>query len=176
MKTSRSLLSLEAIEARRVEVGQNISELCAAARLSTRAYHFAIKGTHRLRPETLMRLWRALPSTPCAVLDEREAAKDRALYAGALAVAAPLYGVTAQAVMADPMPKRHAHARQAAAYLLHVGLGYSCRRVGAILGVSHVAVSFALKDVEDRRDDRRLDMTLDWYEQLSRPAQPGAAP
>jgi len=57
-----------------------------------------------------------------------------------------------------------AFARQVAMYLAHVGCGLSLSDTGRLFGRDRTTVAHACSLVEDRRDDARIDRTLDLLE------------
>ena len=61
-------------------------------------------------------------------------------------------------------PARAAYARQAAMYLLRVGLGLSHAEIGAYFRRDRTTVAHACARIEDSRDDNGLDRTLDCLE------------
>jgi chromosomal replication initiation ATPase DnaA len=66
-----------------------------------------------------------------------------------------------------------AFARQVAMYLAHVGCGFSKTRVGELFGRNRATVAHGCRVVEDRRDDPRLDRSLNVLEVVLRSrAQP----
>lgn len=69
-----------------------------------------------------------------------------------------------------------AFARQAAIYFAHVIFGATLTRAGRIFGRDRTTARHACSLVEDRRDDRRIDRSMDmlepairrWYETFAR--------
>lgn len=61
-------------------------------------------------------------------------------------------------------PARAAYARQAAMYLLRVGLGLPNSEIGAYFQRDRTTVAHACARIEDSRDDAKLDQTLDCLE------------
>jgi len=72
-----------------------------------------------------------------------------------------------------------AFARQAAMYLAHVSCGLSFTDIGRIFHRDRTTVAHACGLIEDRRDDARVDRTLDLLEavvgRLANVTLPGAA-
>jgi chromosomal replication initiation ATPase DnaA len=61
-------------------------------------------------------------------------------------------------------PARAAYARQAAMYLLRVGLGLPNSEIGAYFQRDRTTVAHACARIEDSRDDANLDQTLECLE------------
>jgi len=59
-----------------------------------------------------------------------------------------------------------AFARQSAMYLAHVVLGLTYDEVGLLFGRHRTTAAHACRRVEDRRDDREIDIRLDMLEGL----------
>ncbi|MGZ3621436.1 MAG: helix-turn-helix domain-containing protein [Candidatus Binataceae bacterium] len=59
-----------------------------------------------------------------------------------------------------------AFARQSAMYLAHVVLGLNYREVGELFRRDRTTAAHACRRVEDRRDDREIDIRLDMLEGL----------
>lgn len=57
-----------------------------------------------------------------------------------------------------------AHARQVAMYLAHVGCGLTFTDVGRLFGRDRTTVTHACSVIEDKRDDRTFDDTLNLLE------------
>lgn len=157
--------ALSAIEGARINAGMSRDALALAAGMTERNYRRAL-STLRARPETLARLQGAV-----GLARRKAAASPRdmiALRAGAAALVAPFYGVTASEALApageektgDALWLAAARARQAAIYLVHATLACSQAELGRAFGVSKVAIHLAVRAVEDRRDDPAFDALL----------------
>lgn len=59
-----------------------------------------------------------------------------------------------------------AFARQSAMYLAHIVLGLNYREVGELFRRDRTTAAYACRRVEDRRDDREIDIRLDMLEGL----------
>lgn len=69
-----------------------------------------------------------------------------------------------------------AFARQVAMYLVHVGCGLTLTETGRLFERDRTTVAHGCGVVEDRRDERDLDLALDWLERVARHvAAPAAA-
>jgi transcriptional regulator with XRE-family HTH domain len=163
-------LAFQEIEAARKKAGISQAALAVAAGISRNTYLRYLRRPGPVRPVLLAKLRRALRA-----LEKAKAAPSKlealtlASYAGFLEMTARHYGVTADEVRAAS-PQRGAtasahwkacaHARQAAIYLVNVGLGIEQARIAAMLGLTPAAVCLALKDVEDRRDDGAFDRMI----------------
>ncbi len=72
-------------------------------------------------------------------------------------------------------PAEIAFARQVAMYLSHVAGGLSLSEVGRIFARDRTTVSYACLTVEDRRDDPRLDRSLELIEAILKRVAPPAS-
>jgi len=93
------------------------------------------------------------------------------------AVAAHVYGVTQDELMATTRTARPAaEARQAAMYLGHVVFGFTLAEAGRAFHRDRSTAGHACRRVEDRRDDPEYDRMIAWMEVLLRAAStPGDA-
>ena len=88
------------------------------------------------------------------------------------AVAAHVYGVTQDALMASARTeKRTTEARQAAMYLGHVVFGVTLAEAGRAFHRDRSTASYACRRVEDRRDDPEYDRLIAQMEVLLRSAE-----
>ncbi len=94
------------------------------------------------------------------------------------AVAAHVYGVTQDELMATTRrARRAAEARQAAMYLGHVVFGVTLAEVGRAFHRDRSTASYACRRVEDRRENPEYDRMIAWMEVLLRSAgTPGDGP
>jgi transcriptional regulator with XRE-family HTH domain len=156
------------IERRRAGVSQDA--LAQAAGITSGWYRKLLRRPASVRPLLLPKLRRALRALERqAAAPSPVAALTLAAYAGFLEVTARHYGVTPDQVRAtspqrgataDAHWRSCAHARQAAIYLVNVGLGVEQARIAALLVLTPAAVCLALKDVEDRRDDEAFEAMI----------------
>jgi len=87
------------------------------------------------------------------------------------AVAAHVYGVTQDELMATTRTARPAaEARQAAMYLGHVVFGFTLAEAGRAFHRDRSTASYACRRVEDRRDDPEYDRMIASMEVLLRAA------
>lgn len=94
----------------------------------------------------------------------------------AQALVAHVYGVELEDMRAlTRRQPRAALARQIAMYLSHTVLGMSVSQVAEAFGRDRSTACYALRHVEDLRDDPELDRTLLFLETLLRGAVRGAA-
>lgn len=163
--------ALSAVEGARINAGLSRVALATAAGMTERRYR-RILSTQRARPETVAKLQGAV-----GLARRKAGAGPRdmiALRAGAAALVASFYGVTAADALAAPGEERTgdarwlaaARARQAAIYLVHVTLACSQAELGRAFGVSKVAIHLAVRAVEDRRDDPAFNSLLTDAERL----------
>ena len=154
-----------------------LDRVLATAGVARRSWD-AVTSGRRSGRHVLARLSAVLTrAAPVILTDEALAA----LYRSQLVIAAGFYGLDPAAVLAsNPRAARssdqawlaEAHARQMAAYVLNVIFGHAQARVARVVGVAAAAICLALKSVEDRRDDRRID---DWLDRLASYYEPGDA-
>lgn len=86
-------------------------------------------------------------------------------------VAAHVYGVTQDELMASTRrARRAAEARQAAMYLGHVVFGVTFAEVGRAFRRDRSTASYACRRVEDRRENPEYDRLIAWMEVLLRSA------
>ncbi len=62
--------------------------------------------------------------------------------------------------------------RHMAIYLCHVGFSMSLGRLGAAFGRDRATISYAIRRIEDMRDDHQIDVVLDALERVMRAAPP----
>lgn len=171
---------LARIERERAAFGIRQVDLAEAAGLSERTYRRLIDGASPPRLDVVERLARQLArlaaKAPAPKLDETLA---RVSYRACLGAVAPFYGVDVDAVVAETTAEAlrrtvdgrwsaspAALARQAAIYLMNTAIGIQQRRLAELLGLTPAAICLAIRDVEDRREDTRLDRVLDAAERL----------
>lgn len=94
---------------------------------------------------------------------DRRAAEDRARADLAVSVAAAALGATRSEVYGRARSYRAVLARQVAMYLLHVACGLSLGRVSAAFGRDRTTVAYAVRTLEQRRDESAFDR---WIEAL----------
>lgn len=90
----------------------------------------------------------------------RQAAEDRTRAELAVSVAAAAVGAPQAEVMANGRLYRVVLARQVAMYLLHVGCSLSLSRVSAALGRDRSTIAYAVRCLEQRRDEPAFDAWL----------------
>ncbi|MFT3997008.1 MAG: helix-turn-helix domain-containing protein [Asticcacaulis sp.] len=64
----------------------------------------------------------------------------------------------------DRRDARTSRARQLAMYLTYVAWQWPLYRIGAVFGRDRTTVGYACRRIEDLRDNRDVDTTLDWLE------------
>lgn len=64
----------------------------------------------------------------------------------------------------DRRDARTSRARQLAMYLTYVAWQWPLYRIGAVFGRDRTTVGYACRRIEDLRDNRDVDATLDWLE------------
>lgn len=147
--------------------GFNQTELARAAGLLP--HHIARwrAGTHRPDAASLARLDQALARLRLGQIPAGE--HERALnatYRAALALAALSLGCDPADAQASAPAARAtasaewtaaARARRLALYLLNAGLGFKITAIARVAGVTKQAVSLAVRDIEDARDDNGFD-------------------
>jgi len=91
-----------------------------------------------------------------------------------LSIAAACYALSApmEAVADETRGGRreHAHVRQVAMYLAHVGFGMNLNRVALAFGRDRSTAAYACHKIEDARDDPAFDACLDALEECLRAA------
>lgn len=165
------------IDAARVARGMSKSRLAALAQVSASYYSELLASRHQPSPAVVARLWQALRAHERDASGGEGVAALRQLYVAHVALVAPLYAVTAEAVLssdpragltADDGWRRARHAAQAAMYAVNVVLGYRQASVARALGLTKAGVCLAVRAVEDRRDDPGLD---GYFDRLARLAE-----
>lgn len=82
----------------------------------------------------------------------------------AVSVVAKAEGLTRSEIV-SPRGKKARGARALAGYLARVGYDVQARRLAAVAGLSHVAIIYASRSIEDRRDDAAYDRFVTRLEQ-----------
>jgi hypothetical protein len=88
-----------------------------------------------------------------------ERARRRALLEEVVTATFPVTGVELR--MRERSDARTSFGRHVAMYLAHVGWGIGFSEVGRMFGRDRTTVRYACAVIEDRRDEPRLDRTLD---------------
>ena len=153
-----------------------IVSLCSQAGVGTTTWFEAMRGDKQMRPDTLAKLKAALDRFKRAFtgdpgpLSVHSAVKMCLLYAATELRHSPkavLAADPARKATSDPAWKAAAEARWVAWWIATRMLGISGADVGRAAGVSRAAVSEAVKQIEDARDeDKQLDRLLSHIEEV----------
>lgn len=114
-------------------------------------------------------------SSPCSIFDDPSGNHDAALRLS-LSLRRQVEQAVAFVFAVDVGELRRptrgraeaAFARQVAMYLVHVGCGLTLTETGRLFERDRTTVAHACGVVEDRRDERDLDLALDWLERIAR--------
>lgn len=163
--TEPRILKLEQLRLRK---RISIASLSRAAQMKTRTWPRIVDGRQVPQRETLQRVEAALNGLPAQFpVPERLLA---GVYRGALALLAREHQITLDAIEATDFSVTRAHdaswrlanrCRQMAVYLVKIEYEITGEAIGALAGVSKMAVSKTLETVEDWRDDPKVDALLD---------------
>lgn len=162
-----------AAAARQAEI--SISALCRAAGTTERSYYKALSNEVEMRPQTARRLRLGLARMRMQNRMGPEPSDQRAIYLLCLMLAGLRSGLDPLEVLAqDPARRatsdadwaRAAKVRRHALYLANIGVGMRQADVARAANMTRQAVSIAMKDIEDDRDDQALDEYLTWFEKV----------
>jgi len=94
-----------------------------------------------------------------------EAAGDRLRADYVIGLVSLVTGVPAEDIHAqDRRDARTSRARQLAMYLTYVAWQWPLCRIGAVFGRDRTTVGHACRRIEDMRDNRDMDATVEWLE------------
>lgn len=92
---------------------------------------------------------------------------DRVRMEMAVAMAAGALNVSSEDVTGDARAARAVLARQVSMYIAAVGFGMSYNRVASAAMRDRSTVAYAIRQVEDRREDQEFDRWLDALERAA---------
>jgi hypothetical protein len=157
-----AMTDIQTIESGRIRLKISGAELCRLSGVSWRAYADARDGKAEPRKATLARLQRAIASARSGKGQEaRQLGPAAALKILIALVARERETDPAAALSSDPSLRAtfsvewsdHATTRRIAIYLANGAMGFRTSDIGRALGLTKQAVSLAVREIEDRRDE-----------------------
>lgn len=168
------MTDIQTIESGRKRLNITAAELCRLSGVSWRAYADARDGKAAPRKATIARLQRAIASARSGKgLEARELGPAAAIKVLIALVAREREADPAAALSSNPGLRAtfspewtdHATTRRIAIYLANGAMGFRTSDIGRALGLTKQAVSLAVREIEDRRDDSAdLDALLNQIE------------
>lgn len=166
---------IAAIERRRRTMQISTEDLCAAAGYDRSTYRRAMRGDIAVRPATLAKLNMALKRFQIGFAGEASKIAPHAAFRACVLLVAFSTGADARAALesdparratADPIWLAAARTRRIAFSIANQWLGFSISDVARAAGVTKAAVSAAIRELEDLRDqDPGLDRLLNRIEE-----------
>lgn len=163
-----TLSHVQNIERERARKNVSLGTLARAAGMKERTWSRIRMGRQVPQRETLQKVSAALAKMPAQIpVPERLIA---GVYRGALALLAREHGLDLETIERTDFSVQRAHdkswklanrCRQMAIYLVAIEYEIPGASIGALAGVSKMAVSKTLGTVEDWRDDEQTDQLLD---------------
>jgi transcriptional regulator with XRE-family HTH domain len=150
-----------AIETKRRQMKISQTSLCSAAGVAVRTYYDGVRG-QPVRPATVAKLNHALKRFQIGFAGEAGAIAPHAAFKACLVLASFMLGADARAALhadpsrratADPEWLKASRARRLAFSIANQQCGFHVSDVARAAGVTKAAVSTAIKELMDLRDD-----------------------
>lgn len=169
-------MDIAAIERKRRQMNIPVSSLCATAGIGRRTYDYVLGGRSQPTPATMAKLQRALGRYRIGFGGEAGQLAPHSTFRAVQVLAAFHLKVDArQAISADPARRatmdrdwrQAAKVRRAALYITNQFFGFTQSDLARAAGMTKQAVSAAIKELEDERDeDAALKALLDELEEV----------
>lgn len=151
------------IDKRRRQMKLPATSLCSAAGVGRRTYSYAINGETTLYPATLAKLNAALNRFRIGFGGEATALAPHAAFKACIVLAALWMNADAKSALAsaparratsNPEWQKAAEVRQLGYWIANGFLGFRTSDIGRAAGVTKQAVSNAIRELEDEREQR----------------------